>query len=90
MLIYGFIAILGGFCGAISATVLRQHFGLNIEFNVEVLCVFANSAAGLAIWNAYQSVWIRWRLLNNYATDVSAVAVVVLLPFLPVAKQALT
>jgi hypothetical protein len=34
-------------------------------------------------------LWVRWKLPNNYATDVIAVAVVVLLPFLPVAKQAL-
>lgn len=88
MLIYGLIAILGAFCGAIATTVLRQHFGLAIELQVEVLCVFATSAAGLAIWNAYQALWVRWKLPNNYATDVIAVAVIVLLPFLPVVKQA--
>jgi uncharacterized membrane protein YjjP (DUF1212 family) len=89
MLIYALIAVLCALCGAIATTVLRQHFGLDIELNVQVLCVFASSAVGLAIWNAYQVLWIRWKLPNNYATDVIAVAVVVLIPFIPVAKQAL-
>lgn len=89
LIIYGLIAILAAFCGAISTTILRQHFGLDIELQVQVLCVFAASAAGLAIWNAYQVLWVRWKLPNNLATDVIAVALIVLLPFAPVAKLAL-
>lgn len=89
MPIYGLIAILGAFCGAIAITVLRQYFGLDIALSVQVLFVFATSAIGLTIWNAYQVLWVRLKPPNNYATDVIAVAVIVLLPYLPVAEQAL-